>query len=232
MDVSSATVAVVNHEALAAEDRNQSHITFSSASYTLEKTKTDVKSGIEAGAETSVWRNAQGDAIVFVKISAFVSYNKLLMSSQLHPVEKKVHAISGSHTVSLDPKGRVDAAQGFYEHQIYRADEVQCAYVQSYWGDKSFGGVDVGRAARSTVTMVGNHMFQANFCDQRKKMGSNEVSEFLSSIKLRDAYWPVDLFAGDTDSAENGVPGTKTTLDNPATVESKRGSKLEGVSGT
>jgi hypothetical protein len=37
-----ATMVIVNHEAFAAENRSQSHITFSSASYTLEKTKTDV----------------------------------------------------------------------------------------------------------------------------------------------------------------------------------------------
>jgi hypothetical protein len=53
IDFSFATMVTVNHEAFAAENRSQSHITFSSASYTLEKTKTDVKRGSEGWAETS-----------------------------------------------------------------------------------------------------------------------------------------------------------------------------------
>ena len=227
-----ATINVATKEALAAENQSQPHITFNSSSYTLEKTKTDVKSDRDGWTETAEWQSTQDEAYVFVNIFAHVSYNKVIMNYHVRPPEKRVHDITGSDGLVLGAKSRVAIEKGFYEYQIYSLNGVQCAYIQSYWGDKNFGGVDMVRGAKASDTIVGNHMLQAVFCDQHKKdMSIKDVTEVLSNIDLRDAYWPPNWFGADTDSAVPGATSTKTTLDNQATVEPRQDTGPEGVSG-
>jgi hypothetical protein len=200
---------VVNKQALAAENQSQPYITFSFPSYSLEKTKTDVKSDREGWAETAEWRSAQGESVVFVSVYARVSYNRVFMRSYVQPLEKRIYDTTGSNAVVLGAESRVNIEKGFYEYQLYSLNGIQCAYLQSYWGDKSFGGIDVVRGAEKSDTIVGNHMLQVNFCDQHKQeMRSKDVTEVLSNIDLRDAYWSQNWFEGGSNTNNLNVSGT------------------------
>jgi len=202
----SATIDVATKNVLAAENRSQPHISFSSPSYSIEKTKADVKGDREGWRETAEWRSTQGEAFVFVNIFAHVSYNKVIMRSHVRSAEKRVYDISGGATVSLGSQGKALIENGFYDYQIYSLNGVQCVYIQSYWGDKSFGGIDIVRGAKKSDTIVGNHMLQVNFCDQHKQeMRSKDVTEILSNIDLRDAHWSSSWFGADNNSAVSGT---------------------------
>ena len=227
------TDSVTSKVLAAKKHRTQPHITFSSPDYSLKKVNVDVKGDSEGWRETAEWRSAQGESIVFVNIFAFVSYNKVIMSSHVQPPEQRVYDISGSNSVVLGAKSKVDTDKGFYEYQLYSLNGVQCAYIQSYWGDQSLGGIDFVIGAKKSDTIVGNHILQVNFCDQHKQeMRSKDVTEILSSTDLRDAHWSTSWFVPATEPATPEVGSSETTLDKQAKVESPQKRDLEGVSGT
>ena len=227
------TLYVTTRNVLASDDRNTPHIVFSFPGNSLENIATDTKSDREGWTETAKWRSKQGEPYAYINIFAHVSYRKVLMNSHVRPPGKRVGDIAGSYNVVLGATDRVSFKNGFYEYQLYSLNGVQCAYIQSYWGDKSFGGIDIVRGADAADTIVGNHMLQANSCDQNKQeMSSKNVTEILSSIDLRDAYWSKSWFDAEIKSAVPGVTGTETNTDNQAAVETRLEKYSEGISGT
>ena len=207
------TDSVTNNVLAAKKDRNQPHITFSSPDYDLEKIKVDVKGDSEGWSETARWENVSGDDLVYVHIFAHVTYDKLIMSSHVRPPDKRIYRITGGKTVSLGTRGKAEIERGFYEYQAYSVEEVPCIYIHSYWGDRSFSGVDVVRGAKASDKIVGNHMLQVVVCDQRKKeIGSKDVTEILSSIDLRDAHWSTSWFVPDIEPATSTAKKSNESL--------------------
>lgn len=227
------TDSVTNNALAAKKHRTQPHITFSSPDYSLKKVNVDVKGDSEGWTETARWENVSGDNLVYVHIFAHVTYDKLIMSSHVRPPDKRIHRITGGKTVSLGTRGKAEIERGFYEYQAYSVEEVPCIYIQSYWGDRSFSGVDVVRGAKASDKIVGNHMLQVIVCDQRKKeIGSKDVTAILSSIDLRDAHWSGSWFASDTDPAAPGAAGSEPTPDDQATIDSGQKRGHERLSGS
>ena len=197
------TDSVTNNVLAAQKNRDQPHITFNSPDYSLEKVDVDVKQDKEGWSETAKWGAASGGDLVFVNIFAHVAYRKIIMSSHVHPADDRVHQITRGETVYLGGRGKAEIEPGFYEYQTYRMNEVPCVYIQSYWADRSFGGIDVVRGAKPSDKIVGNHMLQVVVCDQRKKeFSGKDVTEILASIGLRDAHWSKNWFVDDSEALE------------------------------
>ncbi len=223
----------VTNNVLAAKKNNSPHIIFDSVNYNLERIKTDVKSDKEGWSESAKWQNTSSDDFIYVNIFAHVFYRKVIMRSHVRAPEQVVYEISGGDRVSVGSHGKGDFEKGFYEYVAYKPNGFQCVYIQSYWADRSFGGIDVVRGTKATDTIVGNHMLQVFLCDQRKKtIRSHDVTEILSSIELRDAHWSRSWFVPDTDTAQPGVSGSETSITNQAIVGPDPDTGFKRVSGT